>query len=69
VAISVHQTGQGVLLQVRDNGRGFEVAGTKGGIGLENIRRRAQMLNGKAEIISSPGNGCVLKVWLPQRAV
>ncbi|RYZ63004.1 MAG: PAS domain S-box protein [Chitinophagaceae bacterium] len=68
VAITVRQNEDGVLLQVKDNGKGFTVGGRKGGgIGLENIRRRAQALGGRAEIITSPGNGCELNVLVPAR--
>ncbi len=54
-----------IQLQVKDNGKGFDVNAIKGGIGLENIRRRVQMLNGKVEIISFPGKGCEVNVEVP----
>lgn len=65
VTINIHQVDAKLHLQVRDNGRGFNVNKKKEGIGLENIRRRAQMLNGKVEIISSPGKGCLINVLVP----
>ncbi|MEP7236293.1 MAG: PAS domain S-box protein [Ferruginibacter sp.] len=65
VEINIHKVGSYILLQVKDNGKGFDTQKKKEGIGLENIRRRAQMLNGKVEIISSPGTGCEVNVLVP----
>lgn len=54
-----------VELVIADNGKGFDPETVKPGMGLKNIRSRAELLNGKAQIISSPGNGCKLKVVIP----
>jgi PAS domain S-box-containing protein len=54
-----------IFLSVRDNGRGFDAAMKKPGIGLENIRRRVAALDGDVRIISSPGNGCELLLQVP----
>jgi PAS domain S-box-containing protein len=65
VEINVHAKNQDILLNIKDDGIGFDYKKKKEGIGLENIRRRVQMLNGKVQIISSPGNGCEINVVLP----
>jgi PAS domain S-box-containing protein len=65
VKISIREINHLIHLQVIDNGKGFDVNTKKGGIGLENIRRRVQLLNGKVEIISSPGKGCEVNVQVP----
>lgn len=52
-------------LSVVDDGSGFDLSATKKGLGLVNIRNRAELLGGKAEIHSSPGKGCTLKVSIP----
>ncbi|WP_255155133.1 PAS domain-containing sensor histidine kinase [Ferruginibacter sp. HRS2-29] len=65
VEINIHKMDHSISLQVKDNGKGFDVHAKKEGIGLENIRRRVQMLNGKVEIISSPGKGCQVNVEVP----
>ncbi|MET0299320.1 MAG: ATP-binding protein [Flavitalea sp.] len=54
-----------VGLIIRDNGIGFDTNTTSSGIGLTNIRNRAEILDGKIEIVSSPGEGCCLLVQLP----
>lgn len=65
VTIDIRAIHQLVYLQVKDNGKGFDVNTKKMGIGLENIRRRVQMLKGKVDIISFPGKGCEVNVEIP----
>ncbi|MEO6612751.1 MAG: PAS domain S-box protein [Chitinophagaceae bacterium] len=65
VEINIRSVNHEIHLQVKDNGKGFDIQTKKEGIGLENIRRRGQMLNGKVEIISSPGKGCEINVRVP----
>jgi two-component system sensor histidine kinase UhpB len=65
IDISVIHYNNRLLMTVADNGVGFEVQAAKRGIGLQNIKRRAELFSGSMEIISSPGNGCELVVRLP----
>src|SRR5690606_38276787 len=41
----------------RENGKGFDVETFRSGIGMANIRDRANLLQGQSEVISSPGKG------------
>ncbi|MET0636725.1 MAG: PAS domain S-box protein [Chitinophagaceae bacterium] len=59
----------GTVLIISDNGIGFDTIARKKGIGLRNIVGRAELLNGKMEIESSPGNGCKMTVTIPGAAV
>ncbi len=52
-------------LVIKDNGIGFDPKQKAKGIGLNNIVSRVEMQNGNMEIISSSGQGCVLKVDIP----
>jgi len=52
-------------MRVSDNGVGFNVNTVKGGIGIANMQRRAELFSGKFEIDSSPGNGCEIVVEIP----
>lgn len=56
-----HENGK-VLLNIKDNGIGFDQAKKTDGVGLLNIKTRASIFNGKVKVISSPGNGCELMV-------
>jgi len=46
-----------VLLQIKDNGNGFDTTKRKSGNGLSNMQQRADLLNGKLIITSSIGKG------------
>lgn len=52
-------------LVIRDNGIGFDSRQTHRGIGLSNIFERTRFYNGKAEIHTSPGDGCRLDIRIP----
>lgn len=52
-------------ITIRDNGIGFDPAKKNKGIGLNNITSRAELHNGTVDVISSPGQGCLLKVAIP----
>ena len=47
---------------ITDNGKGFDPSKNRNGIGLKNIKNRAEIYNGVVEIISSPGQGCKMKI-------
>ncbi|MBD0349846.1 MAG: hypothetical protein ICV65_01700, partial [Flavisolibacter sp.] len=55
-----------LYLEIKDNGKGFNVTTVRKGIGLSNIRSRAELLGGRAEVISSAGAGCTLVVAIPR---
>ena len=57
-----------IVLTVGDNGVGFDVSRHRKGVGITNIISRAELFNGKVEIQSMPGEGCVLSVSLPLSA-
>jgi signal transduction histidine kinase len=56
-----------LLLDVRDNGRGFDPELSYKGMGLRNLRRRAEEAGGDLAIDSSPGKGTRVRVRLPLR--
>jgi signal transduction histidine kinase len=53
-----------LVLQVRDDGRGFDVSGTTEGNGLASMRQRATRLRGSLEL-SSNGKGASLTLRVP----
>jgi two-component system sensor histidine kinase UhpB len=63
--IRIAVTNQLLVLTIADNGIGFDHKRRVKGIGLMNITSRAEVHNGTVEIISSPGNGCTLKISIP----
>jgi two-component system sensor histidine kinase UhpB len=65
VEIKIVVTKELLTLTVADDGVGFEPKKRMKGIGLMNITSRAEVHDGSMEIISSPGNGCTLKISIP----
>jgi len=56
-------------MKISDNGIGFNIHAVKGGIGLANMKRRAELFSGKFEIDSSPGNGCTIIIDIPLQEI
>jgi signal transduction histidine kinase len=55
-----------VVLEVRDNGRGFNAAaGHPGHYGLDSMRSRAAEIGGRITVTSSPGSGTQVRVCVP----
>jgi PAS domain S-box-containing protein len=66
VYVKLERAGADCLLEVRDDGCGFDpVATRKRSFGLAGMKERMLMLGGKIEIISAPGKGTTIKVDLP----
>ncbi len=61
-----------IMLEIVDNGRGFDVPKTLGrqdsmsGYGLASIQERAEIVGGSLEINSAPGKGTRIRMVLPQ---
>ncbi len=54
-----------VTLRIFDNGNGFNTKTKKNGIGLSNIKKRAESLSGKFILNSAPNEGCEIIVDIP----
>lgn len=65
VLIKLFSKSDEFVLEIRDNGKGFDPTCFSKGIGILNIKNRVELFNGKAEIFSQPGNGCLLRVSFP----
>jgi signal transduction histidine kinase len=61
--VSLYRGEDGAVLEVDDDGRGFDPARATGaGQGLRNLRERAEALGGRAEIHSTLGEGTTVRV-------
>jgi two-component system sensor histidine kinase UhpB len=58
-----------IVLQVKDDGKGFDPRMRRRGVGLSNILSRAELYNGRVEIDSAPGRGCRLEVILNSKVL
>jgi len=53
------------MLEVRDDGVGFDPAARASGLGLRNMRERAFVVGGRLEVGSQPGRGTTIRLELP----
>jgi two-component sensor histidine kinase len=51
-----------ILLEIKDNGKGFDVENIGEGNGLVNMKKRAEMLKGKLTITSKRGEGTLVRL-------
>ncbi len=54
-----------MLLEIRDDGQGFTPETESNGMGLGNLRERAQSLDGSAEVASAAGQGTTVRILIP----
>jgi len=64
VSVSVAFNGEGARLVVADDGRGFRPG--REGFGLLGMRERVQLVGGRVELDTAPGNGTRLTVTVPR---
>lgn len=57
--------GQDLRLEIRDDGRGFDLSATSGGMGMTSLRERARALGGRLVIDSAPGKGTRITLSVP----
>jgi signal transduction histidine kinase len=57
-----------VVLEVADDGVGFDTAEKMGGLGLRNMRQRAFDIGARLDVTSKPGSGTRLQVRVPRPA-
>lgn len=63
--VTLNKDDSNLFLSVTDDGVGFDPTQKVKGIGLKNIRNRVELYSGNMNIISTPGNGCTLEVFIP----
>lgn len=63
--VVVVRKGDGIAVTITDDGIGFVPEKAKGGIGLRNLKKRAEALSGTLQINSQPGKGAIVEVLFP----
>lgn len=68
VDINVWPTAERMVMEVRDNGKGFAVEKmtTTIGHGLSNMQTRARAVGGDVDITSAVGEGTTVLAWVPR---
>lgn len=65
VIIKGYQNNQGIILEIIDDGQGFDVNAHHTGFGLRGMQERIQILGGELQIKSTFGKGTRIQVWIP----
>ncbi|RXP64563.1 tetratricopeptide repeat protein [Lutibacter sp. HS1-25] len=65
VEIDIKEYKNNWLIEIKDNGVGFDVSKNYKGIGLRNIKSRVKSLNGNVKFISKPEEGTIIKMTIP----
>ncbi|MGZ9233978.1 MAG: sensor histidine kinase, partial [Anaerolineales bacterium] len=70
VEISLWSTDERVLMEIHDNGKGFEMEkmSVTIGHGLANMQTRARSVGGDVDISSVVGEGTTVLAWVPRDA-
>lgn len=62
--VQIFEQGGKLHLLIEDNGKGFDKARVKMGLGISNVEARVKMLDGKIQVHSSPGRGTTVNIEL-----
>ncbi len=63
--LSLHREEDSAVLEVDDDGRGFDPETTRRGDGLTNLEERAEEMGGKISIESAPDQGTMVRILIP----
>ncbi|MEY2410193.1 MAG: hypothetical protein QOF48_2863 [Verrucomicrobiota bacterium] len=74
VRIELSRDGSRLRASIRDNGKGFDpqrtrAEGERPGMGLVDIRERAEFVGGRCTLVSAPGKGTEIVIEMPLRSV
>jgi two-component system, NarL family, sensor kinase len=65
IEIIYRETSTNISLNIKDDGKGFDVAQVSKGLGLKSMESRIQFLQGQYRIKSKPGKGSSFTFWVP----
>lgn len=70
IDVNIDSINDGLVIHMADDGKGFAENETEGkGIGLKNIKKRAEAIGALATILSSPGVGTQIKLFIPSNKI
>ena len=65
IEVNIILENNNLIMRIKDNGVGFDVEKVQGGIGISNMKRRAELFSGRLVINSKVGAGCEVMIEIP----
>lgn len=65
IEVLIEATEHNLLVEVTDDGKGFDPKQKRNGIGISNMMNRIESFNGEMSILSRPGEGCKIRTRIP----
>jgi signal transduction histidine kinase len=65
VTVSLRQRQRSVVLEVSDDGCGFDAGAPQAGLGLSSMRERASSAGGRLTVVSAPATGTRVRLSVP----
>ena len=65
IQVDISEGESAIEASISDNGRGFDPASRSSGFGLIGMQERAEILGGRLQVTSSPGQGTTVTAVLP----
>ena len=62
VTVNISKTNQGFLIEINDDGKGFDVSNQKDGNGLNNMKKRAHDIDAEINMVSEFNKGTVISL-------
>lgn len=59
IHLTINKDGNYLVMEFKDNGKGFNIDNVKQGFGLKNLQSRTQLINGELNIYTKPHNGSI----------
>ncbi|HET8884810.1 MAG TPA: ATP-binding protein [Salinimicrobium sp.] len=67
IKVDISQENSEFLIEIIDNGKGFDIGKIEHGNGFSNMKKRAAEIGGEAEIISEPEKGTSVRLSVPKK--
>jgi signal transduction histidine kinase len=64
-SVEIIRQERSLVLKICDNGKGFDTSTKRGGIGITNMKTRAENLNASFRLTSAPDRGCQIEICFP----
>jgi two-component system NarL family sensor kinase len=65
IDIKIYQNGKGKIIEIIDNGHGFDQTIQSKGSGITNLKKRMETIGGEFQLTSAVGKGTNIKLLLP----